>query len=215
MASNEESSHPNVSNEKKQCRSCTDFRSWMRQQSLVKSDSGKLQNPTPQDPSKVVLESQKSAKQDHQQTHDTNHKGPSAEHSVKHNPTNGASEEPPLWGRAAKEGCPADVLSLGRGSWRLLHTIAANYPDLPSPEDQQDMSSFIRLFSKVYPCPPCAQDFREWLSRHPPEVSSGSLLSQFFCRAHNEVNRKLGKEEFDCSLVDQRWKHGWSDGSCG
>jgi FAD-linked sulfhydryl oxidase len=32
---------------------------------------------------------------------------------------------------------------------------------------------------------------------------------------HNEVNRKLGKEEFDCNLVEQRWKEGWDDGSCG
>jgi FAD-linked sulfhydryl oxidase len=31
---------------------------------------------------------------------------------------------------------------------------------------------------------------------------------------HNEVSRKIGKAEFDCSKVDERWKDGWKDGSC-
>ena len=31
---------------------------------------------------------------------------------------------------------------------------------------------------------------------------------------HNEVNRRIGKKEFDCSKVDERWCDGWKDGSC-
>ena len=31
---------------------------------------------------------------------------------------------------------------------------------------------------------------------------------------HNEVNRRIEKEEFDCSKVDERWRYGWKDGSC-
>ena len=31
---------------------------------------------------------------------------------------------------------------------------------------------------------------------------------------HNEVNRRIGKKEFDCSKVDERWRDGWKDGSC-
>ena len=61
-----------------------------------------------------------------------------------------------------ERGCPADSVSLGRGSWRLLHTIAANYPEQPTLQEKNDMSSFIVLFSKVYPCVPCAEDFRDW-----------------------------------------------------
>ena len=54
-------------------------------------------------------------------------------------------------GKAAAEGCPADVESLGRGTWGLLHTMAANYPLKPSNESQTDMKNFIGLFSKLYP----------------------------------------------------------------
>ena len=34
------------------------------------------------------------------------------------------------------------------------------------------------------------------------------------CEMHNRVNVKLGKPEFDCSKVFQRWRDGWEDGSC-
>ncbi|MPC40976.1 FAD-linked sulfhydryl oxidase ALR [Portunus trituberculatus] len=123
-------------------------------------------------------------------------------------------EEAARPGDAAKYGCPADSLALGRGTWRLLHTMAAYYPDQPSSQQQQDMRSFITLFSKFYPCPPCAEDFREWLKTNTPKVDSRSGLSQWFCEAHNEVNKKLQKPLFDCKRINERWLDGWADGSC-
>lgn len=48
----------------------------------------------------------------------------------------------------------------------------------------------------------------------PPDVSSQEKLSQWLCRLHNRVNVKVGKPEFDCSKVNERWKYGWKDGSC-
>ena len=47
-----------------------------------------------------------------------------------------------------------------------------------------------------------------------PDTSSRKGLSYWFCDYHNEVNRRLGKKEFDCSKVLERWKDGWADGSC-
>ncbi|CAL4094728.1 unnamed protein product, partial [Meganyctiphanes norvegica] len=117
-------------------------------------------------------------------------------------------------GMGKKLGCPADSIELGRGTWRLLHSMAAYYPEKPSEETQGNMMSFIHLFSKFYPCWHCAEDFRDWLKTNTPNVSSQGALSNFFCNAHNEVNRKLGKPEFDCSLLNQRWLDGWNDGSC-
>lgn len=46
------------------------------------------------------------------------------------------------------------------------------------------------------------------------DTSSRYNFSQWMCRLHNDVNRKLGKPEFDCSKVDERWRDGWKDGSC-
>lgn len=103
---------------------------------------------------------------------------------------------------------------MGSSTWGFLHTMAAYYPDNPTDEQKIEMKSFFRTFSKFYPCPTCAEDLREQLKEKPPEVESQTKLSKWLCEVHNNVNKKIGKPEFDCKLVNQRWKDGWLDGSC-
>lgn len=110
--------------------------------------------------------------------------------------------------------CPPDVAELGRSSWTLLHSIAATYPAKPTSEQQQDMSVFMRIFAKVYPCWFCASDFEKFIVKNEPKVRTQEEFGKWLCDAHNEVNVKLGKPKFDCNLWKQRWKDGWDDGSC-
>ncbi|KAF7717014.1 Uncharacterized protein PECH_003171 [Penicillium ucsense] len=114
--------------------------------------------------------------------------------------------------------CPPDVEQLGRSTWTLLHTMAATYPEKASTEHQEDMQGFLKFFSKLYPCWVCADDFRAWMAhpsgRNQPKLGGRKEFGWWMCEAHNEVNRKLGKKEFDCRLWEERWRTGWKDGRC-
>ncbi|KAF9892951.1 hypothetical protein FE257_000543 [Aspergillus nanangensis] len=114
--------------------------------------------------------------------------------------------------------CPPDVEALGRSTWTLLHSLTASYPAQASQEQQGEMRSFLKIFSRIYPCWVCADDFRTWMAhpsgRNEPRLAGRSDFGTWMCEAHNEVNRKLGKKEFDCQFWEERWRTGWKDGRC-
>lgn len=111
--------------------------------------------------------------------------------------------------------CPPDVEALGRSSWTLLHSIAAQYPPNPTPNDQSNLTSFIGLFSKLYPCWVCAEDFQDYISKvGGVKARSRDEFGRWLCEAHNDVNEKLGKPKFDCCKWEERWRTGWKDGRC-
>lgn len=48
---------------------------------------------------------------------------------------------------------------LGRATWLLLHTLAAQYPDSPTRQQQKDVRTMIDCLTRVYPCGDCATHF--------------------------------------------------------
>ncbi|PGH31189.1 hypothetical protein GX50_06021 [[Emmonsia] crescens] len=114
--------------------------------------------------------------------------------------------------------CPPDVETLGRSTWTLLHSMTATYPTTATHQQQTDMRSFLTLFGKLYPCWVCADDFRAWMNEpsgaNKPRLKTRAEFGNWMCEAHNEVNRKLGKEVFDCGKWEERWRTGWKDGRC-
>ncbi|KAK3677636.1 hypothetical protein LTR78_002486 [Recurvomyces mirabilis] len=90
---------------------------------------------------------------------------------------------------------------LGRSAWKLLHTIMSRFPDTPSQDEQTALKSYIHLFVRLYPCGECAEHFRQIVEKYPPQVSSRSSAAVWACHVHNEVNKSLGKEVFDCSKI--------------
>lgn len=68
-----------------------------------------------------------------------------------------------------QDGCPATKGQLGDSSWQLIHTVAANYPDNPSPEEKKYTYMFFESLAMVYPCPHCAKDFQDSFARKPAE----------------------------------------------
>lgn len=112
--------------------------------------------------------------------------------------------------------CPPDVEQLGRATWTFLHTTAAYYPEKPSVAQRAQMLNMLHSLPTLYPCSHCASHLNESIKINPPDVSSRIGLSRWLCNRHNEVNERLGKAIFDCSIekTDERWKDGPSDGRC-
>lgn len=112
--------------------------------------------------------------------------------------------------------CPPDVEQLGRSTWTFLHTTAAYYPEKPTPNQRANMLNLVHSLPTLYPCSHCASHLGEVMKAHPPDVSGRVGLSRWFCERHNEVNERLGKDQFNCAIqkLDERWKDGPVDGSC-
>lgn len=94
---------------------------------------------------------------------------------------------------------------LGRATWTFLHTLAAQFPEHPTKQQQRDAQHLMGILSRIYPCKECADHFKDVLKVHPVEAKSGEQLAQWMCRVHNVVNRSLGKAQFPCNRVDFRW----------
>ena len=119
---------------------------------------------------------------------------------------------------------------LGRAGWRLLHTTMAKFPDKPTKDEQTALFSYIHLFARLYPwsvyvlnlsfptallmgiCSgECAGHFRQILNNFPPQVSTRSNAAAWACHVHNEVNKSLDKELFDCSKIGDFYDCGCAD----
>ncbi|KAI9850631.1 MAG: hypothetical protein M1838_005345 [Thelocarpon superellum] len=110
-------------------------------------------------------------------------------------PSTGTASPPP--------DCPPDVDKLGRHTWTFLHTLSATYPERATSSQAREMSQFLALFSRLYPCWVCAEDLQAWMAKPENEarLQGRSEFGTWLCEAHNEVNRKLGKPEFDCTRL--------------
>jgi len=121
-------------------------------------------------------------------------------------------------GTGTRKECPPDLDALGRATWTFLHTTAAYYPTQPTPAHQTNMLNLLRSLPTLYPCHVCADHLKEEVKLHPPEkaVTTREGVMRWLCQRHNEVNGRLGKRMWECSVkeLDQRWRDGPADGSC-
>lgn len=112
---------------------------------------------------------------------------------------------------APKLGNETAKAELGNAAWKLLHTTFARFPDNPNLDEQTALRSYIHLFQRLYPCGECAQHFSKILEKFPPQVSSRSAAAAWGCHVHNEVNKRLHKDIFDCSKIGDFYDCGCAD----
>lgn len=56
---------------------------------------------------------------------------------------------------------PVTKEELGRATWTLLHTLAAQYPEHPTRRQQHDARALVDALTRIYPCAECAGHFAE------------------------------------------------------
>ncbi|CAK7275491.1 hypothetical protein SEPCBS119000_006717 [Sporothrix epigloea] len=100
---------------------------------------------------------------------------------------------------------------LGRASWKLMHTMMARFPETPSADDSLALQTYIQLFARLYPCGDCASHFQLLLQEYPPQTSSRNAAAGWACFVHNEVNKRLKKELFDCTKIGDFYDCGCGD----
>lgn len=106
---------------------------------------------------------------------------------------------------------PINRAELGNAAWKVLHTTMAKFPDKPTKDDSQALTSFLHLFARLYPCGECARHFQKILAKFPPQVATRSTAAAWACHVHNEVNKSLKKDLFDCSKIGDFYDCGCAD----
>ncbi|CAG7850614.1 FAD-linked sulfhydryl oxidase ERV2 [Serendipita indica DSM 11827] len=100
---------------------------------------------------------------------------------------------------------------LGRATWKLLHTMTLRYPEKPTEDEREALKSYFYLSSRLYPCGECAAEFQLLLKENPPQTSSRKAASLWLCHVHNLVNKRLGKDIFDCNTLGDTYDCGCGD----
>lgn len=96
---------------------------------------------------------------------------------------------------------------IGNYVWSVLHSLGAHYPNNPNMDKQYHAIMLVKSIGKLLPCSFCSQHFLEYIDKNPPQVNSRTSFCKWICKAHNSVNKELGKEIFpnDIDKLDERW----------
>ena len=89
----------------------------------------------------------------------------------------------------------------GNAHWNYLHSITANYPNIPKHQDKINMQSSLYHFVYNIPClEPCRESAVNYVKHNPPKLGSKNSLFNWSVDFHNFVNDKLGKPKKSVEL---------------
>lgn len=94
----------------------------------------------------------------------------------------------------------------GPMTWKVLHRIAATYPEHPLEQEKELAKDMFKGLARFFPCVECAVHFQKEIKIEPPKLENNKALSKWVCYQHNQVNQRLGKKVFDCNDVNKLLK---------
>jgi hypothetical protein len=96
-----------------------------------------------------------------------------------------------------------DRQTLGNLCWKILHNFAAGYPDSPSDAHKAALKDLFFGFRQLFPCEMCRGHFNKMIDENPLVDTDRKSLTEYLCKIHNIVNKRIGHEIFDCSSLDE------------
>ena len=94
----------------------------------------------------------------------------------------------------------------GPPTWYVLHTLAQQFPDLPTVSQAEACRGFVGALPYMLPEGESAASFQRFGVDYAASLgnmcANGPALRQFFCNAHNYANQHVGKPPLNCDPVN-------------
>jgi len=100
---------------------------------------------------------------------------------------------------------------VGRAGWRLIHSLAANYPEEPKFYQKFPWYGFVETLINFYPCERCRDHLWFNIERYGMHTANRTDLSMFMCFLHNDVNKENGKPLYECSMENLNTDYGFAN----
>jgi hypothetical protein len=89
-----------------------------------------------------------------------------------------------------------DTRFWGPDGWKLLHSVAHNYPKNPTNTDKDVYAIFFESLQYILPCIYCRMSYTEYINELPIKnnLDDKNKLTKWIYLIHNKVNDKLRKQ---------------------
>lgn len=102
--------------------------------------------------------------------------------------------------------------------WKILHGLTLKYGKLMSPTYVKEQTMFwinyINQTEDILPCKECKQHYKEYLSKHNPNIiktlqpeQQKLWVQNFFFNLHNEINLRNDKPLFGFDMLESTYKN--------
>ena len=95
---------------------------------------------------------------------------------------------------------------IGNAAWKILHAYVAQYPDNPTKADRDEFHTMLKSVLRTIPDDDCRCRTHavDYIQKNRPKMDNKKDLTIWLCNFHNDVNRRLGKHEFDCQVLFEK-----------
>ena len=80
--------------------------------------------------------------------------------------------------------------------WSFLHACSFAFPEKPSDDQKKAFEDLLNALKILVPCPECREHYCEYITGSPAPLGCGDDLKAWLVEFHNNVNRRVGKQEF-------------------